>query len=161
MESVADLEKWLAGNHTHPEISFWVPRYLKARARTTFCDLINYAPQSACISMSSQMKALALSQDIIGWTHMLEGKISGHFRAIQARHLRQRNARINGQDWVNSCLLHVYSKSRTLNGFSATSPCMIGILDILHNFDVKNLHQSWNTFIPLIQMTCPRKVSFY
>jgi hypothetical protein len=47
--------------------------------------------------MSSPMKALALSQDNIGWTHMLEGKISGHFRAIQARHLRQHNARINGK----------------------------------------------------------------
>jgi hypothetical protein len=100
MESVSDLEKWFAGDHTHPEISFWVPRYLKTRARTTFCDLVNYAPRSACISMSSQMKALALSQDNIGWTHMLEGKISGHFRAIQAQHLRQHNARINGQDWV-------------------------------------------------------------
>jgi hypothetical protein len=113
MESVADLEKWLAGDHTHPEISFWVPRYLKARARTTFCDLINYAPRSACISMSSQMKALALSQDNIGWTHMLEGKISGHFRTIQSRHLRQRNARINGQDWVKMFITRLLKISHT------------------------------------------------
>jgi hypothetical protein len=50
--------------------------------------------------MSLQMKALAASQDNIGWTHMLEGKITGHFRTIQSHHLRRINARINGQDWV-------------------------------------------------------------
>jgi hypothetical protein len=113
LESVADLEKWLTRDHTHPEISFWVPRYLKAQARTTFCDLINYAPCSACLAMSSQMKALALGQDNIGWTHMLEGKISGHFHTIQARHLRQRNARINGRDWVRLFITRLLKISHT------------------------------------------------
>jgi hypothetical protein len=28
--SVEELEKWLCLDHTHPEIAFWVPKYLEA-----------------------------------------------------------------------------------------------------------------------------------
>lgn len=113
LDSVQDLEKWLSQDHTDSEIAFWIPRYLRARNRTTFLDLIHYIPRSTHISMSSQMKALAACQDNIGWTHMLEGKITGHFRTIQSRHLRRINARINGQDWVKLFITKLIKISHT------------------------------------------------
>ena len=36
------------------------------------------APATAFLSFSSQMKAIAIGQDKIGWAHFLEGKVTGN-----------------------------------------------------------------------------------
>lgn len=112
-ESVKELSVWLDKEHTHPEIAFWVPRFLLARSRVTFTDLPHYLPRTSQISMSSQMKAIATAQDLIGWTHFLEGKITGHFRGMQQLYLRSRPSRINGTDWVKTFISKLLKISHT------------------------------------------------
>jgi hypothetical protein len=82
-ESVAELQKWMDNTTTHPELAFWIPRYLLARNRVRFVDLPSFAPATAYLSMSSAMRAVAIGQDKIGWVHFLEGKITGHIHAMQ------------------------------------------------------------------------------
>ena len=50
--------------------------------------------------MSPQFKALAASQDIIGWREFTEGHISTHFYAIQSFHLAMSRSYLNGEDWT-------------------------------------------------------------
>jgi hypothetical protein len=44
MSSVDEFGAWLRKDHTHPDIAFWVLRYLKARNQVLFQDLRSYAP---------------------------------------------------------------------------------------------------------------------
>jgi hypothetical protein len=90
MSSVDESGAWLHKDHTHPDIAFWVPspRYLKACNRVSFQDLPSYAQIQAMVRTSSQMRAVAICQDSIGWTDFLEGKIMGHFLGMQRLYLR-------------------------------------------------------------------------
>jgi hypothetical protein len=108
--SVKELEDWLCKETTHPEIAFWVPLYLKSRGRDLFQNLPNYRRN---LSMSSQMKIIAVGQDKIGWTHFLEGKITGHFRGMQSLYLRTRPSRINADDWVKQFIYRLTKISHT------------------------------------------------
>ncbi len=56
------------------------------------------------------MKALAKSQDIIGYHNFMKGYISTHFYEIQSFHLAMSSSYLNGTDWAKqfiSKLLHV------------------------------------------------------
>ena len=57
-------------------------------------------PLSEMGFMSPQFKALAASQDIIGWREFTEGHISTHFYAIQSFHLAMSSSYLNGEDWT-------------------------------------------------------------
>ncbi len=48
--------------------------------------------------MSLQFKALAASQDLIGWREFMEGHVSVHFHAIQSFHLAMSTSYLNGKD---------------------------------------------------------------
>ena len=50
--------------------------------------------------MSPQFKALAASQDLIGWRDFTEGHISTHFYVIQSFHLAMSSSHLNGEDWI-------------------------------------------------------------
>jgi hypothetical protein len=57
-------------------------------------------PLSTMGFMSPQFKALATSQDLIGWRDFTEGHISTHFYAIQTFHLAMSSSYLNGEDWT-------------------------------------------------------------
>jgi hypothetical protein len=57
-------------------------------------------PLSMMGFMSPQFKALANSQDLIGWRDSTEGHISTHFHAIQTVHLAMSSSYLNGEDWT-------------------------------------------------------------
>ena len=57
-------------------------------------------PLSAMGYMSPQFRALADSQDTIGWREFTEGHISTHFYAIQSFHLSMSSSYLNGADWT-------------------------------------------------------------
>ena len=57
-------------------------------------------PLSEMGFMSPQVKALAASQDTIGWREVTEGHISTHFYAIQSFHLSMSSSYLNGEDWT-------------------------------------------------------------
>jgi hypothetical protein len=50
--------------------------------------------------MSPQFKALARSQDLIGWRDFTERYISTHFYEIQSFHLAMPSSFLNGEDWT-------------------------------------------------------------
>jgi hypothetical protein len=91
-ECVTDLIEWMSReDQTDPEILYWIPKYILMRGDK---------PLSAMGHMSPQFKALAASQDIIGWREFTEGHISTHFYTIQAFHLTMSSSYLNGEDWT-------------------------------------------------------------
>jgi hypothetical protein len=51
-------------------------------------------------AMSPRMKALAVSQDKIGWINFMDGCISTHFFFIYHYHLALLGNYLNGSDWT-------------------------------------------------------------
>jgi hypothetical protein len=91
-ETVEDMAKWMSkDNITDPEIRYWIPKYILMRGSK---------PLAAMGFMSPQFKALAISQDIIGWREFTEGHILTHFYAIQSFHLAMSSSYLNGEDWT-------------------------------------------------------------
>ena len=78
-------------NQTDPEILYWIPKYILMQGDHPF---------SAMGFMSLQFRALAASQDTIGWREFTEGHISTHFYAIQSFHLSMSSSYLNGKDWT-------------------------------------------------------------
>jgi hypothetical protein len=71
VESVNELTTWMSqDNKTDPEILYWIPNYILMRG---------HKPLSMIGFMSPQFKALANSQDLIGWRDFTEGHIFSCF----------------------------------------------------------------------------------
>jgi hypothetical protein len=74
IDNVNELTAWLArDNKPNPEILYWIPKYILMQGDKLL---------SKMGFMSPQFKALATSQDLIGWRDFTEGHISTHFYAI-------------------------------------------------------------------------------
>ena len=71
IDNTDKLEQWLERDGiTDPELAYWIPKYILMRGNKPFEDLG---------AMSPGMKALARSQDTIGYRNFMEGHISIHF----------------------------------------------------------------------------------
>ncbi len=57
--------------------------------------------------MSNKMRALAESQDKIGWRIFTEGYISSYFYNIQRFHLLMSNNFLNGSDWTKQFVSNI------------------------------------------------------
>jgi hypothetical protein len=112
-ETVDDLISWMSrDDQTDPEILYWIPKYILMRGDR---------PLSAMGFMSPQFRALAASQDLIGWREFTEGHISTHFYAIQSFHLAMSSSYPNGEDWTKqfiSKLLQITHSQWILRNFS-------------------------------------------
>ena len=98
-KNVADLAAWMSqDDQTDPEILYWIPKYILMRG-----DI----PLLAMGSMSPQFKALATSQDLIGWRDFTVGHISTHFYAIQSFHLAMSSSYLNGKDWIRQFISRI------------------------------------------------------
>jgi hypothetical protein len=87
-----DLTAWLARDKkTDPKILYWISKYILMHGDK---------PLSMMGFMSPQFKALAASQDLIGWRNFTEGHISTHFYAIQSFHLAMSSSYLNREDWT-------------------------------------------------------------
>jgi len=82
-------------NQTDPEILYWIPKYILMRGDKPLLEMG---------SMSPQFKALAASQDLIGWREFTEGYISTHFYVIQTFHLSMSSSYLNGVDWTKQLI---------------------------------------------------------
>ena len=86
-KTVEDMAKWMSkDNITNPEVWYWISKYILMRGSKPLAEM-------GC--MSPQFKALAISQDIIGWREFTEGHISTHFYAIQSFHLAMSSSYLN------------------------------------------------------------------
>jgi hypothetical protein len=63
------------GDNTHPDIIWWVDRYILGLGETVAQDI----PES--------IAALVESQQLIGWRNFMEGRVSVHFHHLQFIHL--------------------------------------------------------------------------
>ena len=112
-ETVGDLISWMSrDDQTDPEILYWIPKYILMRGDR---------PLSAMGFMSPQFRALAASQDLIGWREFTEGHISTHFYAIQSFHLAMSSSYLNGEDWTKqfiSKLLQITHSQWIFRNFS-------------------------------------------
>ncbi len=75
---VKDLQKWLSkNNQTDPELAFWIPYYLLLRGQTPMAELSNTTRHlhSPSTMMTATTRKAAASQDSIGWTEFLHGKV--------------------------------------------------------------------------------------
>jgi len=112
-ESVKEMASWLEGPATHPDIAFWIPRYLLSRNKVKFADLPYYAPPYLRLRFTPSIRRLAEDQDKIGWTHFLEGKVSKQFLVIQQRYLAGTSTKLNGKDWMNKFIANLLNISHT------------------------------------------------
>ena len=62
-----ELQNWLYNNYAHPEIAYWLPQYISDRG-------INKV--SSYPHLSSELKQVAMEQDLIPWKSFMEGKVS-------------------------------------------------------------------------------------
>ena len=96
VETTEDLSTWLSQEHlTDLELAYYVPKYIMMRGNK---------PSASLGAMSPRMKALAISQDKIGWRNFMEGCISTHFYFIQHYHLALSGSYLNGSDWTKSLI---------------------------------------------------------
>ncbi len=90
VEATDNLSMWLNKEHlTDLELAYWIPKYIMMRCNKPFASLG---------AMSPRMKALAISQDEIGWRNFMEGCISTHFYFIQHYHLALSGSYLNGSN---------------------------------------------------------------
>ena len=73
-DMTAELTTWLNTNYTHPELVYWLPKYILLRGtarRTNFPH------------MSAEMAIVARSQDLIPWTSFTGEAVSQGFLSIK------------------------------------------------------------------------------
>jgi hypothetical protein len=99
IDNVDELTAWLArDNKTDPEILYGIPKYILMQGDK---------PLSKMGFMLPQFKALAASQDLIGWRDFTKGHISTHFYAIQSFHLAISSSYLNGEDWTKQFISRI------------------------------------------------------
>lgn len=110
-QDTEELGAWLYENdNTHPEIAYWVPKYILCRGAVKFADLGN---------MSPAMKRASVAQDQIGWRNFMEGRIplnSGRCNNSTCSPRRPYSPWRHGPSYLS----RRYCTSRTHNGSSGT-----------------------------------------
>jgi hypothetical protein len=102
IDNTDELEKWLEKEgSTNQDLAYWIPKYILMQGNKSFADMG---------AMPPRMKALAQSQDKIGYCNFMEGHILTHFYEIQNFHLAMSSSFLNGADWAKqfiSKILHI------------------------------------------------------
>jgi hypothetical protein len=102
-DSVATLTKWMNDfNQTDAELAYWIEKYLIFWGTWSFVSLV-----MAGGSGSPQLLTAAASQDLIGWTEFLHGKVSTNIGHIQNVHCALSPCRIMGTDRMRSFVSHL------------------------------------------------------
>jgi hypothetical protein len=98
IDNADELEKWLEKDgSTDQDLAYWIPKYILMQGNKPFADMG---------AMSPRMKALAQSQDKIGYCDIMEGYILTHFSKIQ-NHLAMSSSFLSGADWAKQLILKI------------------------------------------------------
>ena len=89
MQMADELERWLRRHYAHPDIAYWLPRYVKLRGTRRLRDLPGL-PRS--------MRAVAEAQDLIPWKDFMEGKVAREWFLLQGPSLACSPSRLNLAD---------------------------------------------------------------
>jgi hypothetical protein len=116
-------------------------------------------PLSKMGFMSPQFKALAASQDLIGWRDFMEDHISTHFYAIQSFDLAMSSSYLNGEDWTKQFISRILQIMQSQWIFRNVSlhDRMHGYL---HNQKAKEILQQINVLLDLAPEEVPKASQF-
>jgi hypothetical protein len=93
-------------NCTDAELAYWLEKYLIYRGTRSMTSLITKGGGEL-----PQLMTPAASQDLIGWTKFLHGKISVDIESIQHIHCTLSLCRIFGSDWMKAMSSHLMQAS--------------------------------------------------
>ena len=96
------IGRWLRDNYAHPEIAYWLPRYIKLRGTRPLSDMSG---------MSADMKCVARSQDLIPWKDFMEGKLSKEWFSLQRSSLVCSPSRLTIADWAKRLISQILQVS--------------------------------------------------
>jgi hypothetical protein len=132
-DTTDDLSEWLNQDYlTNLELAYWIPKYILMLGNKPFASLGTMLPR---------MRALATSQDKIGWRNFMEGCISTHFYFIQHYHLALSGSYLNGSDWTKSLiskLLHITHLQWIYRNFTFHDK----LCGYLHNKSLEDIKQT-------------------
>ena len=97
-EMVTKLQQWLDNNYTHPELAYWLPKYILLRGTRRL---------SSFPYLSHDMQKVARSQDSIPWTCFMEGKLSREIFLLQQQTLSRSLSRLTITDWSKKLISQV------------------------------------------------------
>jgi hypothetical protein len=116
-------------------------------------------PLSKMGFMSPQFKALAASQDLIGWRDFTEGHISTHFYAIQSFHLAMSSSYLNGEDWTKQFIPRILQISHSQWIFRNVS-LHNRMHGYLHNQKAEEILHQINVLLDLAPEEAPKASQF-
>lgn len=106
-EGIALIVDWMhQHNRTDSELAYWIEKYLIFRGTRTLTSLVTMGGGGT----PGMLKAAA-SQDLIGWTEFLHGKISTEIEAIQSVHCAFSPSRTTASDWMKGLASHLIQTS--------------------------------------------------
>ena len=97
-DMTTELQNWLYDNYAHPEIAYWLPQYIRDRG-------INKL--SSYPHLSSEMKQVAMEQDLIPWKSFMEGKVSSALLKLQSHSLACSPSKLPAGDWSKQLISRV------------------------------------------------------
>jgi hypothetical protein len=95
-------------SHTDAKLAYWVGKYLIFWGTRLFSSLVRMGGGG-----SSQLLSVAASQDLIGWTEFLHGKVSVEFESIQHIHLSLYPCCITAANWMKGLVSHLVQLSHS------------------------------------------------
>jgi hypothetical protein len=108
-ESIAAIVAWMhQNNRTDAELAYWLEKYLIYRGTRSLTSLIMKGGGGSTVLLKA-----AASQDLIGWTEFLHGKISIDIEKIQDLHCTLSSCRITGSDWMKGMASHLMHASHS------------------------------------------------
>jgi hypothetical protein len=97
-EMADKLKEWLNDNYAHPELAYWIPRYIKLRGTHRLGTFHQLSPE---------MSRVAASQDLIPWKDFMEGKLSKEIFNLQRLSLACSPSRLSIVDWAKRLISQV------------------------------------------------------
>ena len=95
---VNNFAKWLSSNYAHPDISYWIPKYIKLGG----IKKLGYFPM-----LPIAMQPIAASQYLIPWTCFMEGKISREILLLQESVIARSPSPLSIADWAKHLITHL------------------------------------------------------
>jgi hypothetical protein len=106
-DSISSIVQWMhEHNRTDAKLAYWLEKYLIYRSTRSMTALITKGGGGL-----PQLMTAAASQDLIGWTEFLQGKISVDIKSIQHIHCTLSPCRTTGSDWMKAMASHLMQAS--------------------------------------------------
>lgn len=100
-DEVKTLQSWPASNHADPSLGAALSEYIAGRGSATLASIVTPTRDVALLR-------LAHSQDLIGWDHMMEGKVTTQLRDYQHAHLLPSASMLTTEDWMKPFLTKLF-----------------------------------------------------